>query len=26
MEVSAKTAYNVDDVFTRTADIIYDKI
>jgi len=26
MEVSAKTAYNVDEVFTRTADNIYDKI
>lgn len=26
MEVSAKTAYNVDEAFTKTADIIYDKI
>ena len=26
MEVSAKTAYNVDEAFMKTANLIYDKI
>ena len=26
LEVSAKTAYNVEESFLRTAEIIYDKI
>lgn len=26
LEVSAKTGYNVEDAFTKTAAIIYDKI
>ena len=26
LEVSAKTAYNVEETFARTAEIIYDKI